>query len=182
MTQTNGLHTRKLARSYCRSLCRLYGQGKITDEEMENIVADVTALRPYAHLPLWSQLALLPPARRAPSFNKCRDGKLLASTATADWLMAFVERGHAKAIGRAIREMDSFILRVTVEVPNYVSVTDDQKRMMRRNLQTYYRRRGVESFVQIDIHHVASEPGESFVAPLVSDVFDAMMRSLAQAP
>jgi|WetSurMetagenome_2_1015567.scaffolds.fasta_scaffold71712_3 hypothetical protein len=181
MAQSNGHHTRKLARSYCRSLCRLYGQGKIADEEMEAIMADIAALRPYAHLPFWSQLALLPPGRRAPLFDKCRNRKLLASSSTADWLMAFVERGHAKAIGRAIREMDSFILRVSVEVPNYVKISDDQKCMIRRNLQAYYRRRGVDSFVRIDLHPVESEPKEPFVVPLVSDVFDAMMRSLAQA-
>lgn len=182
MATINGHQTRKLARSYCRSLCRLYGQGKISDEEMEAIVADINSLRQYAHLPLWSQLSLLPPGRRGPCFEACRKATQLSSPATADWLLAFVERGHTKAIGLAIREMDSFILRVGIDVPAYVEVTDDKKRMIRRNLQTYYRRRGVESFVQVDINYVESGSKDKHVVQLVSDVFDAMMQSLAQAP
>jgi hypothetical protein len=181
MIRINEHNTRRLARCYCRSLCRLYGREKLTHDEMEVIVRDITAMRDYAHLPLWSQFSLLP-AGRVESCLRDLCSRNGFSPHTIEWLMSFARKGHTRVIGRAIREMDSFIMTVVVQVPEYVTITEERMRLARRNLQEYYRHRGVESFVDVGIQRVPSQPKESFIVPIVTEVFDATMRSLPLAP
>lgn len=181
MAHINEHHTRRLARCYCRSLCRLYGKESISHDEMEAVVRDISALRDYAHLPIWSQLSVLPSTRLESSLRECCVRTAL-SPHTTEWLMSFARKGHTRMIGRAIREMESFIIKVVVQIPEYVPVTDERMRLARRNLQEYYRRRGVESFVEVGIQRVPSQPDASFMVPLVTEVFDATLRSLPLAP
>lgn len=180
MARMTESQTRRLARCYCRSLCRLYGTDRLSHEEMEAIVGDLAALREYADLPIWSQLGLLPAPRLESGLRDiCARHSL--SPHTAEWLLSFARRGHTRAIGRSLREMESFIVRVVIQVPEYVPITDERMRLARRNIQEYYRRHGMESFVEIGIQRIPSQPMDPSMVSLVTDVFDATLRSLTRA-
>jgi hypothetical protein len=167
------------AEGYCRSVCDVYAAGVIDDEQMELLIDEVLGLRASVDQTLWARLGRLTPANGQ---------RVLASSGRASglsgftlaWLTAFVERGEAALIGRALETMETYIIHLRVSIPNSIPLDDERKRRTRRSFQRYYHNCGTAKFVWTSFNETDSPGSTRGEATVLAGSYDAIVTSLQQ--
>lgn len=164
------LNDTKKAEIYCDEFLDIFVSEEFGEEEREKFIDDLDALKKIVHLKVWRELRKIErdPEKRKMFFLKLLEEVEFQSANTKDWLKLFIEDGNFHIIEKAVNKFDFYITRVTVEIPDYISLEetfDDRKstrkEVIKEALKNYYKRlylsRIKNMYVKIDFAEVEKQ-------------------------
>jgi hypothetical protein len=167
------------AGGYCRSVCNVYAAGIIDDEQMEILIDEILGLRGSVEQTLWARLGRL--TRENGRRVLASSGEAAGLSAfTLAWLLEFVEHGEAALIGRALEEMEEYIIHLQVSIPKSIPLDNDRTRLTRRSFQRYYHGCGTAKFVWTSFKPTDSPETTRGESAVLAGSYDAIVTSLQQ--